>query len=363
MNRFNWILALAFALLLIPKNAAAMYMPVSGAEISVWAILALGFGVGVMGGLWGIGGAWLITPGLNIFGFPMAYAIGTDMAHIAGKSIVSTFRHAKFGNVDWAVGLTMVAGTIVGIEISARLVMYLERIGFVGPVVRWTYVVILFIITTTVWYDYFKKMRMEKKGIVEKEAVKSAFTLAPYLHRIPLPPVVNFKHAGIRCSVWVPVIVGLITGIFAGFLGIGGGLLRMPALIYLVGMPTYIAVGTDLFEVLISAGFGAFTYTVKGRCELIAAVIMIIGAGVGVQIGTISTKYIRGYGIRVLFAIATFIAMVSIICKQLGQATIAGTLIMIAIAGLCGFIVFGIFVPGVIKELREKKAGGGKSEQ
>lgn len=346
------ILAFAF-ILFIPKDASAIVLPVSGVDFSVWVLLILGFGVGVMGGFYGLGGAWLITPGLNIFGFPMAFAIGTDMAHIAGKSIVATFRHARFGNVDWGLGIAMLAGTMAGIEIAARFVMYLERIGFVGGVVRWTYVGLLSIITATVFYDVLKKRSLEKKGEIKK--AEAAITWATTLQRIHIPPMFTFKQAGIRCSLWLPVIVGLITGIAAGFLGIGGGLLRMPALIYLVGCPTYIAVGTDLFEVMISGAYGAFTYTAKGRCELLAAVIMLLGAAVGAQIGTVATKYVRGYFIRAIFGIGTSCALVSIVLKQFKMAAPAGILIITAIICITGVILI-CMLRGAFKEIKEKKA-------
>src|SRR5512143_1132381 len=107
-------------------------MPIAGVKIFWPGLIILGIGVGVIGGFFGMGGAWMVTPGLNILGFPMAFAIGTDIAHIAGKSMISTMRHSKFGNVDYKLGLVMLEGPIVGIEIDAQLVLMLERIGKVG---------------------------------------------------------------------------------------------------------------------------------------------------------------------------------------------------------------------------------------
>ena len=106
-----------------------MYMPIAGVDIFWPGLLLIGFSVGVIGGFFGMGGAWMVTPGLNILGFPMAFAIGTDIAHIAGKSMISTMRHSKFGNVDYRLGFIMLIGTMVGIELGAQLVMMLERIG------------------------------------------------------------------------------------------------------------------------------------------------------------------------------------------------------------------------------------------
>ena len=137
------------------------------------------------------------------------------------------------------------------------------------------------------------------------------------LHKIKIPPMVHFKEAQIYCTAWLPIFVSFLTGWLAGILGIGGGLIRMPALIYFVGCPTHIAVGTDLFEVMISGLYGAGTYTFKGRTELVAALIMLVGAAVGAQVGTVATKYIKGYGIRIAFGLAVIGCEISVIMKLL----------------------------------------------
>ena len=111
-------------------------MPIAGVKIFWPGLIILGVGVGIIGGFFGMGGAWMVTPGLNILGFPMAFAIGTDIAHMAGKSLISTMRHGKFGNVDYKLGLIMLVGTVVGFEVGAQMVMWLERIGMVELYVR-----------------------------------------------------------------------------------------------------------------------------------------------------------------------------------------------------------------------------------
>ena len=337
-----------------------MYMPISGIEIFWPGLVLIGFSVGVIGGFFGMGGAWLVTPGLNILGFPMAFAIGTDIAHIAGKSMIATIRHAKFGNVDVKLGLAMLVFTMVGIEIGARVVIYLEALGLVGPVIRWIYVGFLSIIFLMILTDILKKLKMEKEakaggGDVDKKS--RGLDLSTPLHKIKIPPMMHFKQAGIYCSMWLPGMVGLVTGVLAGFLGIGGGMLRMPALIYFVGCPTHVAVGTDLFEVMISGLYGAFTFTLKGRIELIAVVVMLCGAAIGAQIGTIATKYSRGLGILFWFMVCIVVCMISIILKQYGFVTIAGVLILGIVFIVCGVII-KIMLVGAAAELRAKKAAG-----
>lgn len=331
-----------------------MHMPIAGIEIFWPGLVLIGFSVGVIGGFFGMGGAWMVTPGLNILGFPMAFAIGTDIAHIAGKSMVSTFRHSKFGNVDYILGLTMVVGTVVGIECGAQIVMWLESIGKVGPVVRWVYVGVLFLIALMVFSDYYKAHKKKKAGIVDEHGAVG-FTWYKTLHKINIPPMMHFKVAGIYCSAWLPISVSFLTGVLAGFLGIGGGLLRMPALVYLVGCPTHVAVGTDLFEVMISGLYGTFTYGVKGRIEIWGVFVMLCGAAIGAQIGTVATKYAKGYGIRIAFGLAVVACMISVILKQYKIELAATVVILGAVGAICIYIC-GIMFKGAANELAEKKA-------
>ena len=238
-------------------------MPISGVNIFWPGLIILGLGVGIIGGFFGMGGAWMVTPGLNILGFPMAFAIGTDVAHMAGKSLISTMRHGKFGNVDYKLGITMLAGTVVGVEIGAQMIMWLERLGSVDKVVRWLYVVLLVCIAWMVFHDVALRRKKEREAAARGEELSATATGLDWsskLHAIRIPPMVHFHVAGIYCSAWLPIFVSLATGWLAGILGIGGGLIRMPALVYLVGCPTHVAVGTDLFEVAISGLYGECFY-------------------------------------------------------------------------------------------------------
>jgi uncharacterized protein len=163
----------------------------------------------------------------------------------------------------------------------------------------------------------------------------------------------DFPVSGIRCSVWLPTTVTFVTGVMAGFLGVGGGFLRMPALIYLVGCPTHIAVGTDLFEVMISGLYGTFTYGVKGRIEVYAVFVMLTGAAFGAQIGTVATKYAKGYGIRVAFALTAVACMISVMLKQFGYIIPATVVILGAVTVTCLYICT-VMVRGAARELKDK---------
>ena len=342
-------------------------MPISGVEIFWPGLIILGFGVGVLGAFFGMGGAWMVTPGLNLLGFPMAFAIGTDIAHMAGKSLVSTLRHGKFGNVDYKLGFIMIFGTIAGFEVGAQMVMWLERLGNVTVVVRWIYVILLAFIAWMVYYDLYKRIQKDKADKAagkEVSSMSTGVTWAATLHKIAIPPMVHLNVAGIYCSLWLPVLVSFLTGWLAGILGIGGGLIRMPSLIYFIGCPTHVAVGTDLFEVMISGLYGAGSFTYKGRTELVAAMIMLVGASIGAQIGAVATKYIKGYGIRIAFSLCVVGCLVSILMRLVQPYVPSLTTFLdvgstVLVLGLVSSIALYICVrmfQGAAKELAMKKA-------
>ncbi len=342
-------------------------MPIAGVKIFWPGLIILGVGVGIIGGFFGMGGAWMVTPGLNILGFPMAFAIGTDIAHMAGKSLISTMRHGKFGNVDYKLGMIMLVGTVVGFEVGAQMVMWLERIGSVEKVVRWIYIALLLFISWMVFYDVHKRRQKDKAARAAGKQIDANATgvnWAAALHKIHIPPMVHLTVSGIYCSFWLPVFVSFFTGWLAGILGIGGGLIRMPALIYMVGCPTHVAVGTDLFEVMISGLYGAATYTYKGRTELVAAMVMLVGASIGAQVGAVATKYIKGYGIRIAFGICVVGCMVSILMKLVQPwvpdlkpfLDACATVLILGLVSGMSIYIFIRMVAGVRDELAAKKA-------
>jgi len=342
-------------------------MPISGVTIFWPGLIILGIGVGIIGGFFGMGGAWMVTPGLNILGFPMAFAIGTDIAHMAGKSLISTMRHGKFGNVDYKLGIIMLVGTIVGFEVGAQMIMWLERIGQVDKVVRYLYLVLLALIAWMVFADVAKKRRKEREALARGEEVDKLATGLEWhktFHKLKIPPMINFKVAQIYCSAWLPITVSFLTGWLAGILGIGGGLIRMPMLIYFIGCPTHVAVGTDLFEVMISGLYGTATYTYKGRTELMAALIMLVGAAIGAQVGTVATKYIKGYGIRIAFGLAVVGCALSIVLKLLAKQIPAygaifdgsATVLILGLVAAMSLYIFVRMVQGAKQEVAMKKA-------
>jgi uncharacterized membrane protein YfcA len=296
-----------------------MHFPIADVVVNPFFLIGVGFVVGVLGGFFGVGGGFLAGPMMFLAGVPMNFVVGTDLAHMTGKSIVAARRHRVLGHVDIKLGLLMVLGTVPGIELGARIIEGLEAAGTIDQVVGWTYVVILVAIGSfTAWESLraIRLVRSEQMGTTEALAFRS---VTRRFHRIRVPPVISLPESGIEAiSLWVVIGVSFLTGLLAGVLGVGGGFIRMPMLIYIIGVPTHVAVGTDLFEVVISAGFGTVTHALKGNVDILMALVMQTGAAIGAQIGAVSTRYFEGPRIRLLFSILPFVGAALTILKLAG---------------------------------------------
>ena len=288
-----------------------MDFPISGVTINPLYLIGIGFLVGVLGGFFGVGGGFIAGPLLFWTGVPINIVVGTDLAHMTGKSIVAAKRHRTLGHVDFKLGFVMVTGTVVGVEIGAQLIELLKSAGSIDLVVGISYIVILLIISTFTAWESIRALRMIRSERLDVKDVIAFEGISRRMHSIRLRPMVSFPQSGIESvSIWVVLGVGLITGILAGFLGVGGGFIRMPMLVYFVGVPTHVAVGTDLFEIVISAGFGTLTHALKGNVDILIALVMNTGAAIGAQIGAVSTRYFAGPRIRLFFSVLPLIGAI-----------------------------------------------------
>jgi uncharacterized protein len=283
--------------------------PIAGVTLSpVW-LIAIGFVVGVLGGFFGVGGSFLAGPALYALGLPMNYVVGTDLTHIMGKSVVAARKHRALGNVDLKLGLLMVVGTIAGVELGAQTVQLLKRAHRTDLVLGSTFSVILLVIGSFMLWESLAAVRYRKlpkgggsrTGSVRRDRVH--FTaLSRRVRGLRLPPYVSLPDSGIpKISLWAIVAVGLAGGFFSGLLGGGAGYIRMPSLVYILGVPTHVAIGTDLFEIIISAGYGTVTHALKGNVDILIALVMHTGAAVGAQIGAAATEKFQGPKIRLAF--------------------------------------------------------------
>ena len=287
-----------------------MFFPISNTHINPIYLVVVGFVIGILGGFFGVGGSFIAGPALRLMGVDWNYAVGTDLAHIVGKSIVAARQHRTLGNVDFKLGWFMALGTIGGAECGAQLIQVLKRAGNVNTVVSFVAIVVYFSIAVFMLWESQKTLRSEKKGSRKQSAAKGALSKEDHsafhpvtqsIQRLKIWPMIELPTSGVRISLWTILLVALVGGFFSGFLGGGAGYIRMPSMVYVLGIPTHLAVGTDLFEIVISASYGTFSHAIKGNVDILIALVMHTGAVIGAQIGVVATQYFAGPKIRLAF--------------------------------------------------------------
>ena len=286
-----------------------MFFPISNTDINPIYLVVVGFIIGILGGFFGVGGSFIAGPALRLMGVDWNYAVGTDLAHIVGKSIVAARQHRTLGNVDLKLGLIMALGTIAGAEGGAQLIQALKRAGNVNTVVSFVAIVVYFSISAFMLWESRKTLQSDKRtsqsGVVKGWASKkdrSAFgPVTRRIQRMEIWPMISLPTSGIKISLWIILLVAFVGGLFSGFLGGGAGYIRMPSMVYVLGIPTHLAVGTDLFEIVISASYGTISHAIKGNVDILIALVMHTGAVVGAQIGVVATQYFAGPKIRLAF--------------------------------------------------------------
>jgi uncharacterized membrane protein YfcA len=240
----------------------------------------------------------------------MNFVVGTDLAHIVGKSIVAARKHRALGNIDLRLAGIMVIGTIAGSEIGVQSIELLKKVADVTLVVGVVSIIVFTGISFFSAWESWLTFRMpdEKRGNPKAGLPSGKDTLAfdaftGSIQRLKIPPMISLPHSGIASvSLWAVIFVAFVGGLFSGFLGGGAGYIRMPSMVYLLGIPTHIAVGTDLFEIIISASYGTVRHAMNGNVDILIALVMQTGASVGAQIGANLTQYFKGPHIRFAFA-------------------------------------------------------------
>jgi uncharacterized protein len=280
-----------------------MFFPISGAHISPIYLVIVGFLIGILGGFFGVGGSFIAGPALRLVGLDWNFAVGTDLAHIVGKSVVAAKRHRALGNVDLRLGFIMAFGTIAGAEAGAQLIQMLKRAGNVNFVVSIVSIAVYVSISTFMIWESRKTLSSRKGRRQRKGVDHSAFKhVTRSIQRLKIWPMISLPTSGVKgISLWMILLVAFVGGFFGGFLGGGAGYIRMPSMVYVLGVPTHLAVGTDLFEIVISASYGTFSHAIKGNVDILIALVMNTGAAIGAQIGAISTQYFAGPKIRLAF--------------------------------------------------------------
>ena len=276
--------------------------------------VAFGFMVGVFFGFFGMGGSFLVTPALLILGYPAPVAIGSSMAFVFGTAVIATMKHHDAGQVDYRLGALMFVGITLGIELGSRLVFGLEVLGIANVVVGSAYVFLLAAIG--ILFTRSALNTDEDDGVEDGDGDDEVPAIARRIQSYNLPPMMTLAD-GSKASLWTISGVGGGVGLVSGFLGVGGGFVRMPAIYYVIGTSLAAAVGTSLFGGLMSGAVGAFTYGRAGVIDLGVVTALLVGSALGARIGSSATAYVDENDVTIYFGIMLLVASAAVGISEL----------------------------------------------
>ena len=288
-----------------------LYLPVALTSINILIPVGLGLAVGLLSGLFGVGGGFLLTPLLIMYGIPSTVAAATDSNQIVAASTSGTYAHWKVGNVDFKMGLYLLVGGFVGGIIGVQAIKLLHAMGNADFVIKMTYVLMLGIVGVYMFIESIQSMKKSKSAVVEVREEKES-AVGRFLKTLPLQT--RFEKSGVTHSALVPIVLGAFVGILAAIMGVGGGFLMVPVMVYMLRMPMHVVVGTSLFQILFTCIEVTFlqAYT-NHSVDFLLAVLLLVGSTVGAQVGTVFGRKLKGEQLKVLLAVIVLIVTVKIV--------------------------------------------------
>ena len=298
------------------------YLPIALTSISLPLIVGLGLLVGLLSGLFGVGGGFLMTPLLIMIGIPPTVAAASDSLQIVGASTTGTFAHWRLGNVDFKMGIYLLIGGFTGGLGGVRLIEMLRMMGNADFVIKVTYVLMLGIVGT---YMFFESLDSLKKAKHAKHATQAAETpsapkkesgFVKFLKSLPLQT--KFEKSGVTHSALLVIMLGGFVGVLAAIMGVGGGFLMVPVMVYLLRMPMHVVVGTSLFQILFTCIEVSFLQAyVNHTVDFVLAVLLLLGSTFGAQIGTKLGRKLHGDQLKILLAAIVLVVTVKILLDLL----------------------------------------------
>ncbi len=291
-----------------------IYLAVAGMPVNVFLIMGLGGMVGVLSGLFGVGGGFLLTPLLMMVGIPPAVAAASDSNQIVAASASGAVAHKRLGNVDMKMGITFLVGGIMGGTVGAQWVKALRSLGNYDFTVKLIYVVVLAGIGGFMFFESLNALKTLKGNNKEPASDKPAKPSAFKRFMAGLPFQTDFHVSGIRASIIFVVGLGFLVGLLAALMGVGGGFITVPAMIYLLGMPTMAAVGTDLFQIVFTSMNVTFQQAITNHTvDIVLAILLFCGSTIGAQFGARLSRRLRGEQLRILLSIIVLAVMVKML--------------------------------------------------
>ncbi len=284
-----------------------IYLPIAELSVNVFLLLGLGGVIGFLSGMFGVGGGFLMTPALIFIGVPAPVAVGTEANQIVASSVSGVLAHWRRGNVDFKMGFVLMIGGFLGSALGVGLFALLRELGQIDLVIRLSYVVFLGIIGSLMLVEGVRALLRRRNPTAERRKLHQH----TWIHGLPLKT--RFRKSRLYISALLPVGVGFVVGVLAAIMGVGGGFIMVPAMIYLLGMPTAVVVGTSLFQIIfVTANVTVLQATANQTVDVVLALLLLTGAVIGAQLGARVGTRLHGEQLRVLLAV-----MVLMVCAKL----------------------------------------------
>jgi len=275
-----------------------IYLPIAGVSLDVMALLVLGAAVGVLSGVFGVGGGFLLTPLLIFIGVPPAVAVASSANQLVGASVSGAIAHWRRGNIDFVMGALMLVGGFAGSGLGVWLFAILRRIGQVELFISLAYALLLTTLGVLMMIESTRSLLRRRRGI----AIRRKLHQHTWLHGLPFK--LRFRRSKLYISALLPIILGFLVGILSAVLGVGGGFVMVPAMIYLLRMPTAVVPGTSLFQIIfVTAVVTLLQSVANNTVDAVLAMVLLIGGVVGAQVGTRWGARLRGEELRALLAL------------------------------------------------------------
>ncbi len=275
-----------------------IYLPIAEMSVSIFLLLGMGGGVGFLSGMFGVGGGFLMTPLLIFIGIPPAVAVASEANQVAAASVSGVIAHWRRGNVDFKMGFVMLLGGSIGSVIGVLLFRYLREIGQVELMISIAYMVFLSTVGGLMVVESLRAIIRSRNPGAPKQRLHTHY----WVHGWPLR--MRFQKSKLYISAIPPFGLGLFAGILSAIMGVGGGFFLIPAMIYLLGMPTILAVGTSLFQIIFVTSIATLLHAVTNQTvDVLLALILLLGAVIGAQLGSRVGSGLRGEQLRALLGI------------------------------------------------------------
>jgi uncharacterized membrane protein YfcA len=275
-----------------------IYLPIAEVSVNLFMLLGIGGMVGLLSGLFGVGGGFILTPLLFFIGIPPTVAVASAANQIVGSSFSAFLAHLRRRTVDFKMGLVLLAGGLVGSALGVQVFALLTRAGQIELFVSLAYVLLLGTIGSLMLVESVRALNRQRGGNVLLKPRKRH----NWVHGLPLK--MRFRACHMYVSAIPPFVIGLIVGILAAILGVGGGFIMVPAMIYLIGMPTKVVVGTSVFQFLFVTGFTTMLHAWQNQTvDVLLALILLVGGVIGAQIGAALATRLRAEQLRALLAL------------------------------------------------------------